>query len=46
MPLAENCILHTDQGFQYTERKYCDMLKRRGIVQSMLEGETVGIMCE
>lgn len=35
MPLAENCILHTDQGFQYTERKYCDMLKRRGIVQSM-----------
>lgn len=35
MPLAENCILHTDQGFQYTETKYCDMLRERGIVQSM-----------
>lgn len=35
LPLDKECILHTDQGFQYTEEKYCDMLKKRGIIQSM-----------
>ncbi len=34
-PLEKECILHTDQGFQYTGEKYCDMLKERGIIQSM-----------
>ena len=34
-PLKEKCILHTDQGFQYTGEKYCDMLRERGIIQSM-----------
>ncbi|WP_462427354.1 IS3 family transposase [Fusobacterium varium] len=34
-PLEEKCILHTDQGFQYTGEKYCDMLRERGITQSM-----------
>lgn len=35
LPLDKECILHTDQGFQYTEKKYCDMLEERGIIRSM-----------
>jgi putative transposase len=33
--LSKDCILHTDQGFQYTHRKYCEELKNHGIKQSM-----------
>lgn len=35
MNLDENCILHTDQGAQYTNRAYCCKLKTKGIIQSM-----------
>lgn len=34
MNLSENCILHTDQGFQYTRRQYSDFLKKIGVIQS------------
>ncbi len=33
--LPEDCILHTDQGFQYTRKSYCDELKKHKIIQSM-----------
>nr|WP_250675723.1 IS3 family transposase [Paeniclostridium ghonii]MCM0167851.1 IS3 family transposase [Paeniclostridium ghonii] len=35
MNLENNCILHTDQGFQYTRRQYSSKLKNNGIIQSM-----------
>nr|WP_242824241.1 IS3 family transposase [[Clostridium] dakarense] len=35
MNLENNCILHTDQGFQYTRREYSSKLKKNGIIQSM-----------
>ncbi len=35
MNLQSNCILHTDQGFQYTRRQYSFKLKENGIIQSM-----------
>ncbi|TQO57008.1 IS3 family transposase, partial [Paraclostridium bifermentans] len=35
MNLDENCILHTDQGSQYTNQSYCSKLKSNGIIQSM-----------
>ena len=35
MNLENNCILHTDQGFQYTRRQYSSKLKKNGIIQSM-----------
>lgn len=34
MNLSENCILHTDQGFQYTRRQYSNFLKKIGVIQS------------
>ena len=34
MNLSENCILHTDQGFQYTRREYSNFLKKIGVTQS------------
>jgi putative transposase len=33
--LGKNCILHTDQGFQYTHKYYNKKLKKYGIIQSM-----------
>lgn len=33
--LAKDCILHTDQGFQYTRHQYSKFLEKRGIIQSM-----------
>jgi transposase InsO family protein len=33
--LDKNCILHTDQDFQYTRRKYSSQLKKNRIIQSM-----------
>jgi transposase InsO family protein len=33
--LDKNYILHTDQGFQYTRRKYSSQLKKNRIIQSM-----------
>lgn len=35
MNLSDNCILHTDQGFQYTRKKYSIQLKENNIKQSM-----------
>lgn len=35
MNLQSNCILHTDQGFQYTRRQYSSKLKKNGLIQSM-----------
>lgn len=35
MPLTNDCIIHTDQGFQYTRREYCAQMKARNIKQSM-----------
>lgn len=35
LKLKDNCILHTDQGFQYTRREYSHQLKKNGIRQSM-----------
>lgn len=35
LPLKRGCILHTDQGFQYTRKEYCDDLKNHCITQSM-----------
>ena len=35
MNLQNNCILHTDQGFQYTRKQYSSKLKKNGIIQSM-----------
>lgn len=35
MKLQNNCILHTDQGFQYTRNQYSSKLKKNGIIQSM-----------
>ncbi|MDV9712033.1 IS3 family transposase [Clostridioides difficile] len=35
MNLAKDCILHTDQGSQYTSRSYSKRLKDNGIIQSM-----------
>ena len=34
MNLSANCILHTDQGFQYTRREYSNFLKKIGVIQS------------
>ncbi|KAB1904462.1 DDE-type integrase/transposase/recombinase, partial [Clostridioides difficile] len=34
MNLAKDCILHTDQGSQYTSRSYSKRLKDNGIIQS------------
>ncbi|MDS1001901.1 IS3 family transposase [Clostridium sporogenes] len=33
--LPKECIIHTDQGFQYTHKKYCNQLKNSWIIQSM-----------
>jgi len=33
--ISKNCILHTDQGFQYTHKYYAKLLKEHGIIQSM-----------
>lgn len=35
MKLPKGCILHTDQGFQYTRKIFCKQLKDAGIIQSM-----------
>lgn len=35
MELDPQCILHTDQGFQYTRKQYSNQLKAAGITQSM-----------
>ena len=35
MKLPKGCILHTDQGFQYTRKAYCKELRDLGITQSM-----------
>lgn len=35
MNLENNCILHTDQGFQYMRKQYSSKLKKNGIIQSM-----------
>ncbi|MCS5422427.1 MULTISPECIES: IS3 family transposase [Psychrilyobacter] len=35
MPLKKECIIHTDQGFQYTRKEYCDILKMHNVKQSM-----------
>lgn len=35
LDLAKNCILHTDQGFQYTRKQYSKELKKNNIIQSM-----------
>lgn len=35
MNLSDNCILHTDQGFQYTRKQYSTQLKENSIKQSM-----------
>jgi len=35
MNLQKNCIIHTDQGFQYTRKQYSYKLKINGIKQSM-----------
>lgn len=35
MGVAKGCILHTDQGFQYTRKAYCKQLKEANIIQSM-----------
>ena len=34
LDLSESCILHTDQGFQYTRREYSNFLKKIGVTQS------------
>ena len=36
MNLSANCILHTNQGFQYTRREYLNFLKKIGVIQSTL----------
>ncbi len=33
--LSSNCIIHTDQGFQYTNKRYSSFLLKNGITQSM-----------
>lgn len=35
MKLPKGCILHTDQGFQYTRKAYCKELRDADIIQSM-----------
>jgi putative transposase len=35
LKLSKDCILHTDQGFQYTRKAYVNQLKKYGIIQSM-----------
>ena len=35
MPLKKGCIIHTDQGFQYTRKEYYNHLKIHNIKQSM-----------
>ncbi len=35
MPLKKECIIHTDQGFQYIRKEYSDNLKKYNIKQSM-----------
>lgn len=35
MPLKKDCIIHTDQGFQYIRKEYSDNLKEYNIKQSM-----------
>nr|WP_279285230.1 DDE-type integrase/transposase/recombinase [Clostridium sporogenes] len=32
MDLPKEYIIHTDQGFQYTHKKYCNQLKNSGII--------------
>ena len=33
--LPKGCMIHTDQGFQYTRKSYCQQLKEANIIQSM-----------
>jgi transposase InsO family protein len=33
--VSNECILHTDQGFQYTRKQYCSQLLDNNIIQSM-----------
>lgn len=35
MGISRDCILHTDQGFQYTRKKFCSQLLDNNIIQSM-----------
>lgn len=35
MDLAENSLIHSDQGFHYTSPAYIEQVKRLGIIQSM-----------
>ena len=35
LPDASNCILHSDQGWQYRMKNYCDTLRQKGVRQSM-----------
>lgn len=35
IPNNSNCILHSDQGWQYQLEKYQNILKEKGIIQSM-----------
>lgn len=42
MNLAKDCILHTDQGSQYTSRSYSKRLKDNGIIQSMSRRQLLG----
>ena len=35
LPLAENAILHTDQGFQFTNKYYRKRVADMGLIQSM-----------
>jgi putative transposase len=35
LKLSKDCILHTDQGYQYTHKSYANLLIKNGIVQSM-----------
>lgn len=41
---TKNLILHSDQGWQYQMKAYQNILKEKGIIQSMSEKETVWIM--
>lgn len=33
--LKKNTILHSDQGTTYTSKQYCDLIKQKGVTQSM-----------
>jgi len=35
LPLKKGCIIHTDQGFQYTRNNYSEQLKGQNLKQSM-----------